>query len=262
MAVNLDTIRNEFASSQQKTIFLNHAGVSPIPRRTVEAMNEIIELNHTFPPDSWPIIKEKIQACRQTIARMTHVSPDEIAFSHNTTEGLNWVASGIDWRANDRIVSIRGEYPANIYPWMRLRQKGIIFHLIQPQEDRVTLEQINEALTPNTRLLTLSQVEFASGFRFDLEAVGELCARKNVMFLVDLIQGFGAFPVDLKKARVTFASCGSQKWQLGPQGAGFFYCAKENLDLLDVTCVGADTVREPIPYLRYSLKLKQDTSRF
>ncbi len=260
--MDLDRIRSEFEFPKKETVFLNHAGVSPIPKRCVETMRWAIEMNYSMPPHAWFEMKNQFAECRNSLARMLNVQADEIAFSRNTTEGINWVANGIDWHANDRIVSIRGEYPANIYPWMRLRDKGVIFHLIQPVEERVTLEQIEKELIPGTRLLTVSFVQFASGFRLDLEEVGKLCHSKGVLFMVDLIQGMGVFPLDLKKAQVDFACGGAQKWLLGPQGAGFFYCPHHLFSVIQPTCVGADTVTEPLPYLQYEYVLREDTARF
>jgi selenocysteine lyase/cysteine desulfurase len=185
-----------------------------------------------------------------------------VALSRNTTDGINWVANGLPWEKGDRIVTINNEYPANMYPWMRLEQKGVELHLIEPVDHRVTLEQVEAALTSNTRLLTISFVAFSTGFRANLPALGALCKEKNVLLFVDLIQGMGVFPLDLKNWGVTFASGGAQKWLLGPPGAGFFYCAQENLDLLEVTMTGADCVQTILPYTDYDLTLRDDAVRF
>ncbi|RJP24617.1 MAG: aminotransferase class V-fold PLP-dependent enzyme [Candidatus Omnitrophota bacterium] len=260
--MDLNRIRDEFELVRNGTIFLNHAGTSPLSRRCADAMQWAVELNRTMPPDAWGQFQQRLSDCRNLLARMLNVQANEIAFSRNTTEGINWIANGIDWRPGDRIVTIRGEYPANIYPWMRLREKGITLHLIQPIEERVTLEQIEKELVPGTRLFTISFVQFASGFRIDLEAVGELCRKKGVLFFVDLIQGMGVFPLDLKKAHVDFAAGASQKWLLGPQGAGFFYCPHTLFNVIQPTCVGADTMAEPLPYLHYEYELRADTARF
>ncbi len=260
--MNLDRVRDEFELVRRGVIFLNHAGVSPISHRCAERMKDTIELNHAFPFHMWSEFKKRLNTSRHSVANMLNVQPDEIAFAQNTTEGINWIANGIDWHPNDRIVSIRGEYPANIYPWMRLREKGVIFHLMQPEDERISLDQIEKALIPGTRLLTLSLVQFASGFRINLEEVGELCKSKGVLFMVDLIQGMGAFPLNLKKANVDFAAGGSQKWLLGPQGAGFFYCPHEHFNLVKPTCVGADSVAKTLPYLQYDFVFREDTRRF
>lgn len=257
-----EQVRDEFETVRRGVVFLNHAGVSPLPRRAADAMKRAVEANRALTVDDWAELEAGLARCRDSIARMVNADPDEIAFSRNTTEGINWVANGLDWRPGDRVVTVSEEYPANIYPWMRLRGKGVELHMVQPVDHRVPLERLAEAITPSTRLVALSFVEFASGFRFDLEAVGELCREKGVFFLVDLIQGLGALRADLGRAGVSFASCGAQKWLLGPVGAGFFYCAREHAGALEAVCVGADTVERKLPYLDYDYTPRADARRF
>lgn len=260
--MDIQLFRDEFQHARDGVIHLNHAGVSPISHRCAQAMNEAIEWNRNLTPENWDRTVKRMQACRASVAKMLNVPPEDVALSRNTTEGINWVANGIDWKPGDKIVSVLGEYPANVYPWMRLNDRGVVFKMIPPVNSRVPLERIEKELTPDTRLLTISFVEFVTGFRSDLEALGRLCQEKGIAFLVDLIQGMGVFPLDIKTWNVTFAAGGSQKWLLGPQGAGFFYCAKENLDLLDVTCAGATTVTRWTPYTDYDYTLREDASRF
>jgi len=260
--MNLSLYRDEFEPPRPGFVYLNHAGVSPLPRRCAEAMRRIVEGNRVLSPESYGHAMARLKECREAVARMLNVTPDEIALSRNTTEGINWVANGLPWKPGDRVVSINREYPANIYPWMRLKNRGVELHLIDPVDERVSLEAISQALTPSTRLLTLSFVEFASGFRFDLEAVGNLCRERGVLFLVDLIQGMGVFPLDLKRCRVDFAAGGGQKWLLGPQGAGFFYYARERLETLEVTCAGASSVVRWTPYTDYDYTLPEQAKRF
>lgn len=260
--MDIQKYRDEFETVKQGRIYLNHAGVSPLPRRCADAMRQAIEWNSDLTPSNWAHYIGGLQRCRQAAAQMLAVSPEDVALSRNATEGINWVANGLGLKKGDRVVTVEGEYPANIYPWMRLEKQGVEFHRLQPVDERITLDRIEKALTPNTRLLTLSYVEFASGFRFDLEIIGKLCQKKKIPFLVDLIQGMGVFPLDLKKWRVTFATGGGQKWLLGPQGGGFFYCPKENLELLEVTSVGATSIVRWTPYTEYDFTLRDNASRF
>ncbi len=260
--MNLTKYRDEFETVQKGLIYLNHAGVSPLPRRCADAMREAVDWNSFLTPENWMHYIGGVQRCRRAVARMLNAEEEDIALCRNTTEGINWVANGIAWKPGDRIVTVEGEYPANIYPWMRLMEKGVELVRIRPVNERVPLELIEKELTDKTRLLTLSYVEFASGLRFDLEAVGLLCRQKGIPFLVDLIQGMGVFPLDWKAWNVTFAAGGGQKWLLGPQGGGFFYCPQENLPLLDVTMVGATSVVRWTPYTEYDFTLRPNASRF
>ncbi|MDP8244008.1 MAG: aminotransferase class V-fold PLP-dependent enzyme [Candidatus Hinthialibacter antarcticus] len=260
--MNLSGYRDQFIPVRDGRIFLNHAGVSPMSDRTAQAMKRAIDGFQGMTPEEWMTNEDGIARCRRALSSMLNVPESDLALTRNTTDGVNWVANGLSWNPGDRVVSINGEYPTNHYPWLRLQNKDVEFHLIEPIHNRVTLDQIDDALTPNTRVLAVSWVQFVSGFRIDLEAVGALCAEKNVLFVVDVIQGMGALPLDLKKGRVSFASGGAQKWMIGPQGAGFFYCPKENLDLLEPVHVGADSVINHVPYLDYDFTLRPDARRF
>ncbi len=260
--MSLPSYRNQFAPAREGRIFLNHAGVSPLSDRAANAMKEAVDNFQGMTPKEWLKNENGIARCRTALSTMLNVNESDFALTRNTTDGVNWVANGLSWAPGDRVVSINGEYPANYYPWLRLKPHGVEFHLIEPILNKVTLEQIDEALTTNTRVLAVSWVQFVSGFRLDLEAVGELCRQKGVLFVVDVIQGMGAIPLDLKKSNVSFASGGAQKWLIGPQGAGFFYCPKESLDLITPSHVGADSVVNPVPYLNYDFTLKPNARRF
>lgn len=258
----LKQFRAEFETIQHGIIFVNHAGTAALPKRCADAMKTAIECNQIMRVEDFMRIMSMIEDCRSRAAELLHVSPNELALSRNTTEGINWVANGIRWQPGDRVVTINGEYPANIYPWLRLQAKSVDVHFIQPVNGRTTLEQLEAAITPKTRLVTLSFVDFVTGFCFDLDAVGRLCKEKNVLLHVDLIQGLGVLPVDLKQSQVSFASFGAQKWLLGPMGAGIFYCSMDCLDELEVTNIGATSVKNFIPYLHYDSTLLDTAKRF
>ncbi len=259
---NIQHLRDEFETIRKGIIFVNHAGTVTLPKRCADAMKKSIELNQTLQVSDFMQMMGMVEDCRNRAADMLNVSSEEIALTRNTTEGINFVANGLNLNEGDRVVTINGEYPANIYPWLRLQEKGVDVHLIEPVDHRVSMEQLEDALTPNTKLLTLSFVDFVSGFRFDLEAVGKLCAEKGVLFHVDLIQGMGVLPVDFHHTKVSFASVGAQKWLLGPMGAGIFYCSKDCMDSLETTVVGATSVKDFIPYLNYDYSLLDTAKRF
>lgn len=258
----LEDIRSEFKTVWDGVAFVNHAGTSILPQRCAKIMKRMVDLNQMLQVEHFMEMMRLVEVCRTNSAALLHASPTEIALSRNTTEGINWVANGLDWKSGDRIVTVNGEYPANIYPWLRLQEQGVEVHMIQPQNGRVSIDQLEKAITQNTKLVSLSFVDFVTGFRIDLEAVGELCAQKGVLFHADLIQGLGVFPVDVKKAKISFASFGGQKWLLGPMGSGIFYCDRDCLDQLEVINVGATSVKNFIPYLDYDYTLLDDAKRF
>jgi len=141
-------------------------------------------------------------------------------------------------------------------------RKGVDLHLIKPQGGRVSVAQIEAAINEKTRLVSISFVDFVTGFRADIEAIGKLCHERGVFLMLDLIQGAGALPVDLKRWQVDFAAGGAQKWLMGPQGAGYFYIAEDKLDSIDVSMLGAGSVRDVIPYRAYDMTPPDDARRF
>lgn len=256
------SIRDQFAPAREGRIYLNHSGVSPLPQSSVDAMTKAIERFHRLGAGDYDDNVADLNACRRETARLINAHENEIALTRNTTDGVNWIANGFDWNAGDRVVSIDGEYPATIYPFMRLEPKGVELHLIEPQDGRIDYDALVDALATPTRMLAVSWVQFITGFRLDLERVGRLCAERDVLFLVDVIQGLGALPLDVKAAKISVATGGSQKWMLGPQGAGFMYIAPEWLDRIEPTQVGSDSVASIMPYSDYDLSYRDGARRF
>jgi cysteine desulfurase / selenocysteine lyase len=199
---------------------------------------------------------------------MINAHRDEIAFVKNTSEGLAMVAGGIDWKPGDRIVTTGVEYPANIYPWMEVQRRFGVELVMVPEESaddgsrRVPLDKILLAADhPQTKLVTLSHVEFASGQRHDLAAVGAFCRSRGTLFCIDGIQSIGVVPVDVQAMQVDYLSADGHKWMLGPNGAGIFYCREELLDRTHPLTVGAASVVDPSRFGDYNYTLRPGAAR-
>jgi selenocysteine lyase/cysteine desulfurase len=183
---------------------------------------------------------ETEQRLREQLALLLNAaSASEIAFVNNTSEGLSIVASGIDWREGDHVVGIRQEFPSNRFPWLALRQKGVEFRQLdlascEADPETALMAMCNE----KTRLLTVSAVQYATGFRMDLERLGRFCRSRGILFCVDAIQQAGAIPLDLQQIKADFATADGHKWLLAPEGLGFFYIRQELLETLMLTRFG------------------------
>ena len=202
--MDLSVYRSEFPITESY-IYLNHASVSPLPRRVVRAMNDFAEdvmLNGTAHTASW---SQCYSGLRSAAARLLAAGPDEIAITKNTSEGLAIIANGLPWRPGDVVVGIKGEFPANYFPWLQLERRGVKLRWLELHQGRVELDELDRACQ-GARLLSLSFVQYVSGFRVDLDAVGEICGRSGCLLVVDAVQGLGPFPVDVKQA-------GSTRWQ-------------------------------------------------
>ncbi|HZZ42034.1 MAG TPA: aminotransferase class V-fold PLP-dependent enzyme [Tepidisphaeraceae bacterium] len=248
-------------------VFLNHAGVCPLPRVAAEALRTYAQQAEAagYLGAAWYLELEKL---RQETAALINAHRDEIAFVKNTSEGLSIVARGIDWQWGDRIVTTNVEYPANVYPWMDLvHTRAVKLVMAEEVEDngvrRVPTEKIIEAAShPRTRMVSLSHVQFASGQRMDVEAIGKFCRERAILFCVDAIQTMGILPVDVKGMNIDYLAADGHKWLLGPEGAGVFYCRKELQEHTRPLMVGWLNVVNAMEYGSYDYTLKPDAGRF
>ena len=254
--------RNEFPVTETY-IYMNHAGVAPLSRRVREAMAGFIEdatVNGAVNAEDWA---ETAEVCRGAAAQLINADPTEIAFMKNTTQGILIAANGIDWQEGDNVVTTAVEFPANVYPWWRLKERcGVQTRMVPERDGRISIEDIAAVIDTHTRALTISHVEFASGFRNDIQALGELCREHNIWFIVDAIQSLGAIEVDVKSCNIDILAADGHKWLLAPEGAAIFYCADEKREQLINTNIGWASVVNPRDFLNYDLTQKPDATRF
>ncbi len=254
--------RSEFPVTE-RYIYLNHAGVAPLSRRVRDAMVGFVEdatVNGAVNSDVWA---EKAEECRVQAAKLINAAPCEIAFMKNTSQGILLAANGIDWRVGDNVVTTAVEFPANVYPWWSLRERyGVETRMVPERDGRIEITEIEAAITDRTRAITISHVEFASGFRNSLEALGALCRERNIWFVVDAIQSLGVIGLDVKAAQIDILAADGHKWLLGPEGAAIFYCAQEKQEQLINTNVGWASVVDPRDFLNYDFTQKPDATRF
>lgn len=244
-------------------IYMNHAGVAPLSRRVREAMVAFVEdatIHGAVHAACWG---ETAEACRAAAACLLNADATEIAFMKNTTQGVLIAANGIDWREGDNVVTTAVEFPANIYPWWSLKERyGVQTRLVPERDGCIHIEDIASAMNARTRAVTISHVEFASGFRNDIQALGELCRERDIWFVVDAIQSLGVIEVDVKACQIDILAADGHKWLLAPEGAAIFYCAHEKRERLINTNVGWASVVNPHDFLNYDLTQKPDATRF
>jgi len=244
--------------------YLNHAGVAPISTRVTEALaryaKESVERG-AF--DYAHVFDREVERVRGVAADLMGSRRDEIAFVKNTTEGIGIVAAGLDWKPGDRVVTCDLEYPSNVYPWWHLRSLGVETVMLESRDGLLPLEAVEDALhDPSVRLLALSSVEFGTGARNDLEAIGEICRSRGVLFCVDAIQSLGCLPLDVKRAHVDFLAADGHKWLLSVEGCGIFFCARRSLELLRPQVVGWRSVTDNLDFDSYHMELQPGAGRF
>src|SRR5262245_30505137 len=207
--------------------FLDHAAVAPLSAPARDALLEWAGDVAGHGVVHEPRWLARIEEVRRQAARLLGADPFDVAFVKNTSEGVGLVAEGVPWRPGDNVVSAEDEYPANVYPWLNLARKGVELRRVKSREGRISLDDLRAAIDARTRVVTLSWVEFATGFRNDLDAVGQLCREEGVLFFVDAIQGLGVLPLDVSRTPVDFLAADGHKWLLGPEGAGLFWARRE-----------------------------------
>jgi len=257
----INSYRQEFPVTQ-KYIYLDHSGVSPLPLRVKSAIETFLSEATQGGAFLYPKWLQQTAEVRQSCARFVNAQVDEIAFVKNTSHGLSIVAQGLDWKPGDNVLIYEKEFPSNIYPWLNLQTKGVDVKIIPSRDGRIVIDDIEQLIDLRTRLLAVSSVQFANGFRIDLKKVGDLCRKKNILFCVDAIQSLGVIPMDVKECSIDFLSADGHKWLLGPEGIGIFYCRKELIEHIYPPLLGWKSVQNEFDFDHPALSLKTNAQRF
>ncbi len=243
-------------------IYLDHSGVGPISIRVKEAVTDFIESSASrsgFAYEKW---MEKVEGSRKTCADLVGANIEEIAFVKSTSHGISLVASGIDWQEGDNLLLYKNEFPSNIYPWLNLEKKGVEIRFIKGDKGEIDLDEIEKLVDSNTKLLSLSSVQYSNGFRSDLEKIGEFCSKNNILFFIDAIQSLGVVPMDVKNYKIDFLSADGHKWMLAPEGTGIFYCSNEKSKLLNPPLLGWKSIVDESNYSEINFELKDNALKF
>lgn len=220
-------------------IYLNHAAITPYSTLVNEALRSIskdITYNGSTHWYSW---LATISKTRQLMAKLIGAKAENIAFMRNTSDAISSIANGISWQAGDNVVSCEIEFPANIYPWMRLEKQGVNLRLAPATKNRgVDPEQIFKLVDSRTRVIALSWVQYSSGFRIDLETIGKFCQERNILFCVDAIQGLGAMEINVANDYVDTLAADAHKFLMGPEGLAVMYLSDRALKEIEPTVVG------------------------
>ena len=255
-----DALRDEFPITRNYN-FQNHAAVSPISRRAADAVREYLKHAEENSYLKGGFYKHADRV-RGQIAELINAKPDEVTFCKNTSEGLSLVANGLSWNNGDNVVTSNAEFAANMYPWMALRSRGVQVRMVFEEDGRVPLERLMETIDSRTRVVTISSVQFASGFRTDLATLGEYCQSKGVFLCVDAIQSLGVFPIDVKGMNIDFLAADGHKWLCAPEGAGLFFVRKELQGHLRPTSIGWMSMKDPFNFGRYQFEFADSAQRY
>ena len=260
--MDIDRLRRTQFPVTKRYIYLNHAAVAPVSVSVRRAMDQIVRdvTDHGIAHmTQW---QDLVAAARRSAARLLGTRASQIAFLKNTTDGLIAAALGVDWRSGDSVVIAEGEFPANVYPWLNLAERGVSIRWVPERGGRLQVDDFAAAIDSSTRVLSVSSVEFFSGFRNDLAALGELCRKRGVLFVVDAIQSLGALRIDVAALGIDCLAADGHKWLMGPEGCALFCTSSRALSQLCVAGLGWAGVRTAHDFLDYGMELHEDARRF
>ncbi|MDY7075892.1 MAG: aminotransferase class V-fold PLP-dependent enzyme [Chloroflexota bacterium] len=214
-------------------VWLNCAHQGPLPRVAAEAALKALAWKiapHRLTQDSFNSVPQRM---KRALGRLIGAPPEEIILGNSTSYGLHLLANGIPWRRGDQVLLAKGDFPANILPWLALRKRGVIVRFIQPRGAVPQADEVAEQITPTTRLLCTSWVNSFSGHAIDVHAIGEICRAHDVILALNGSQALGARSLDVSNSPVdAVTSCGF-KWLCGPYGTGFCWIKPELIESLE-----------------------------
>ncbi len=220
-------------------LYLNHAAVSPWPRRTVDAVRQFATENGQRGSQQYPQWLQRESALREQFRELINAqSCDEIALLKSTSEALSVIAWGLNWAAGDRIVYPAQEFPSNRIVWESLRTLGVTTSAVDISATDDPEQALIDALAPQTRLLSVSAVQYADGLVLDVNKLGAACKARGILFCVDAIQCLGALPFDVQACQADFVAADGHKWLLGPEGLALFYCRQPLIKTLRLNQFG------------------------
>jgi len=236
----------------QRVVYLNHAAVSPPPVPTIEAVAaqlRDVAANGSLHYRSWVAVRER---ARKLAAGMLGAEPHQLAFMRNTSDGLSAIANGLSWQRGQNIVTFRREFPSNIYAWLHLREtQGVEVRFCEERDGRVDIEELVGLIDDRTRIVAISQVQYGSGFRADLERIGRAARAHDALLVVDVIQGMGVLPINVEAELIDAAAGACHKWLLAPEGVGLLYLSDRARARIEPTLVGWTSVCDPEDYSNF-----------
>lgn len=256
----IEKCRDDFPYLARAT-YLDNASVSPLGRSTMVAMAAHAELVVNDPGNAHIAAQPIYDRGRALAAEIVGGKRDRIAYVQNTSHGLSLVALGISWRRGDNVVVHDMEFPSNFHCWTQLEASGVEIRKVSALQGRLTTDDFREAVDGATRAIAVSQVQYYSGYRIDVAALGEICRQRGALLIVDGTQSIGALRLDVAAAGVDVICVSAHKWLAGPRGIGFMCLSDRAFEQITPKILGWRSVAEPFSFSR-TLDLAPDGRRF
>jgi selenocysteine lyase/cysteine desulfurase len=251
-------VKNQF-------VFLSHCGIAPLYVKAMRKEHEIAEAQNRTGSLVYARYDAILDGLRQAAAELLRTSPHNLAFVKNTSEGIGLIANGYRFQKGDQVISYVHEYPANHYPWKLQEQRGVELVLLPDrdisgignQEADVmrpiawTVRDLQECVSPRTRIIALSHIQFASGHAADVKLLGQLCKDHNIDLVLDVAQSLGCLPVYPEEYGIAALVSSGWKWLMGPIGTGLLYTSESFRQKLAPVMVGAEMMQQGTDYLNH-----------
>lgn len=243
-------------------VYLNHAAVGVLPVRARDALTKFVAEHAAGGVMGAWHYEARLPEYRAAVAGFIGALPGDIALLRNTGDGANVIGAGLDWSAGDEILTNDNEFPSNAYPWLACRHFGAHVRFIDTSKERMTPDVLRAHITKRTRVVAVSWVGFNDGYRHDLAALAEVAHEAGALFCVDVIQGLGAFPLDVVGCNIDAAYGGGAKWLMSLQGVSFLYVSPALRDRLRLAAPGWRSASDMWDFLNYDQPAVDDATRF
>ncbi|MEM7117853.1 MAG: aminotransferase class V-fold PLP-dependent enzyme [Chloroflexota bacterium] len=257
---NLQAIRQDFPIVEH-AVYLNHAAVGPLPRSVETAVSRFYQMRLTQTAAVWDLAQPEYERGRALAAKLVNGQAENIAYIQNTSHGVSLIANGLAWQPGDNVIVPAREFPSNYLVWQNLRQHGVEVREVAVENGRVTAAQIAPLIDAQTRVVTLSHVQYFNGYQVDLAPIGDLCHQHDALLIVDGTQSIGAITLDVARCGIDALVVSAHKWMLGPLGIGFMALSDRAMEQIEVAIVGWLSVQDPFDFVPNKVLLA-DANRF
>lgn len=253
--------RAEFAVTEH-FVYLNHASAGVLPRSSRAAIDAFLQeqaesgVAGTFPHDC------RMPEYRDLIGSFIGAGGTQVAILSNTGAAASIIALGLSWNVGDEILLCADEFPANVVPWLALSARGVNVRLLESSHERLTPDRLQRELPSRTRLVAVSWISYADGYRHDLAELAEIAHARGALLCVDAMQGLGAFPIDVRQTGVDALYSGAAKWMLALHGVAILYLAPNLRDSLQIAAPGWRSMYDMWDFHNYTQPFTSDAMRF
>jgi len=242
--------------------YFDHAAVAPLSGPAAEASRQFIDQAVSAGDTLWPEWAAKIEHLRRSTAELLDADPAEICMIPNTSTGISLVAEGWPWQHGENVIVPEGEFPSNLFPWLNQRERGVELRLVPRHQGEVRVADLIDRIDDQTRIIAVSWVGYASGYRIDIAELVREAHQRGVLVFLDAIQGLGIFPLNVSEIPVDFLAADGHKWLLGPEGAGVAMIRREHLPKIRCGNVGWGSVKNSHNYKDPVFELRDTAARF